>query len=151
MEQKENVQENNKTRRTILICVIVLALLITVFAAMKTFSNPAAQTMPENKQGNIAHTKTITIEVIDAEGNAESFRIETGEEYLRGALEQENLIAGDESEFGMMVTTVNGLKADDANQEWWCFTKGGEQLMTGVDTTPIADGDTFEITLKTGW
>ena len=33
----------------------------------------------------------------------------------------------------------------------WCFTKAGEMLMTGVDTTPIADGDHYEIELKTGW
>ena len=47
--------------------------------------------------------------------------------------------------------TVNGVTADDAQQQWWCFTKGGEMVNTGVDDTPIADGDTFEITLTTGW
>ena len=41
--------------------------------------------------------------------------------------------------------------ADDSQQQWWCFTKGGEMLETGVDTTPIADGDAFEITLTEGY
>lgn len=77
--------------------------------------------------------------------------ISTDAEFLRGALEQENLIAGDESQYGLFVKTVNGITADDANQEWWCFTKGGETLFTGVDTTPIADGDKFEITLTVGY
>ena len=46
---------------------------------------------------------------------------------------------------------MDGVTADDANQEWWCFTKGGKMLETGVDSTPIADGDTFEITLTQGY
>ena len=75
----------------------------------------------------------------------------TAVEYLRGALEQEALIAGEESDYGLFVKTVDGVTADDANQEWWCFTKGGEMLETGVDSTPIADGDTFEITLTQGY
>ncbi|MBQ9965086.1 MAG: DUF4430 domain-containing protein, partial [Clostridia bacterium] len=80
-----------------------------------------------------------------------SVNIDTNAEYLRAALEEKNLISGDESEFGLFVKVVDGRTADDAKQEWWCFTKGGETVMTGVDTTPIADGDTFEITLKTGY
>ena len=37
------------------------------------------------------------------------------------------------------------------NQEWWCFTKGGEMLMTGVDDTMIADGEQYEATFTVGW
>ena len=70
---------------------------------------------------------------------------------LAGALEQAALIAGEEGEYGLFVKTVDGVTANDANQEWWCFTKGGETLETGVDSTPIADGDTFEITLTQGY
>ena len=45
-----------------------------------------------------------------------------------------------------------GQKAiGEAKEEWWCFTKDGEDVMTGVDSTPVADGDHFEITLKTGY
>ena len=72
-------------------------------------------------------------------------------ENLRGALEQESLIAGSESDYGLYVVTVDGETADEAQQQWWCFTKSGEMLMTGVDDTMIADGDAYEITLTTGW
>lgn len=94
--------------------------------------------------------KTITVDVI-ANGDTATFTIETDAEMLRGALEEQNLIAGDESEYGLFVKTVNGITVNDANQEWWCFTKGGESLMTGVDSTRIADGDRFEITLTIGY
>ena len=56
-----------------------------------------------------------------------------------------------ESQYGLYVKTVNGVTADEAKEEWWCFTKDGEDVMTGVDSTPVADGDHFEITLKTGY
>ena len=77
--------------------------------------------------------------------------IENDAEFLRGALEQEQLISGIEDQYGLYVLTVNGVTADESKQQWWCFTKGGEQIFTGVDATPIADGDTFEATLMTGW
>ena len=98
-----------------------------------------------------AGQKEITFAVIYADQTRDDFTISTDAEFLRGALEQEGLITGEESEYGLFVTAVNGVAADDANQEWWCFTRGGETLMTGVDSTPIADGDQFEATLTVGY
>ena len=97
-----------------------------------------------------AGEKTITVQVVTEE-DSEKFTSHTNEEFLRGALEQENLAAGEESATGLYVQTVNGITADESKQQWWCFTKAGEMLMTGVDSTPIEDGDAFEITLTTGW
>ena len=97
-----------------------------------------------------AGEKTITVQVVTDE-SAEAFTIRTREEFLRGALEQEGMVEGQESATGLYVQTVNGITADESRQQWWCFTKAGETLMTGVDSTPIADGDVFEITLTTGW
>lgn len=110
-----------------------------------------------NRQPATSGSKTITVSVFDTVGSPEASNtatITTDEEYLRGALEQEDSgisISGSESEYGLFVTTVDGVTADDSKQQWWCFTKGGEMLNTGVDSTPIADGDTFEITLTEGY
>ena len=75
--------------------------------------------------------------------------INTDAENLRGALE--GLIDGDESAYGLMVYTVDGETADwDRDQSWWCLTKGGEWMDTGVDDTLIADGDAYEFTYTIG-
>lgn len=106
-----------------------------------------------NRQPTVSGSKTITVSVFDDESSTVS-TITTTAEYLRGALDQEDsgiVIEGTESDYGLFVTTVNGVTADDSQQQWWCFTKGGEMLNTGVDTTPIADGDAFEITLTEGY
>lgn len=94
---------------------------------------------------------TITVSVTHADGSEKEFVITTEALNLRGALEQENLVQGDESEYGLFVTTVDGEGTDSEKQEWWCFTKGGEMMMTGVDDTLIADGDHYEIVFTVGW
>lgn len=104
-----------------------------------------------NKPASTAGSKHITLTVVDAQQKSTQFSIATDAEYLRGALEQEKLVAGEESAYGLFVKTVNGVTADDSKQQWWCFTLGGESLMTGVDTTPIADGNAFTATLTTGY
>ena len=90
--------------------------------------------------------KTITVEVVGKEGTTTAFTITTTAATLRAALEEENLIAGDEGQFGLYVKVVNGETADyDTDQSYWYFYKGNEPLMTSVDDTYIADGDEYRI------
>ena len=128
-------------KKIIAVGAIVLAALIVVFGIVYFMTKPDTQ----------SGSKQITVSVIFADSTEKTHEISTDAEYLRGALEEKNLISGDESEFGLFVTTVDGVTVDSSKEEWWCFTKGGESLMSGVDTTPIADGDSFEITLTTGY
>lgn len=137
MEQKTN---NKKTLLYVGIAIVLVALIAVFAIVYGNSTKPAA-----------AGSKTITVQIITGESETVTKTIQTDAEFLRGALEQENLVQGDESEFGLFVKTVNGVTVDEAQQQWWCFTKGGETVNTGVDDTPIADGDTFEITLTTGW
>lgn len=103
--------------------------------------------IPKTVQG----AKALVVQVLHQDGKSNEVSLKTDQEFLRGALEEVHLISGEESPYGLFVKTVDGYTADDAKQEWWCFTKGGEDLFTGVDATPVADGDRFEITLKTGY
>jgi len=103
--------------------------------------------MPKGVEG----AKQIEVAVVRAEGNSKQFSVRTDRLFLRGALEEIGLVGGEESQFGLFVKTVDGYTADDGKQEWWCFTKGGEQLFTGVDVTPVENGDRFEITLTVGY
>lgn len=88
---------------------------------------------------------TITVEVT-AEDKTVTFTIHTDGTTLRQALEENSLIAGDESDYGLYVKTVDGMTADyDADGLYWAFYKSGEYLMTGVDTTEIAGGEQYEL------
>lgn len=116
--------------------VLVAALMLTVYALLS----------PKGMAGE----KRITVTMIHGQSE-KTQELRTDEAYLGGALEEQKLIAGEQGPYGMYVKTVDGVTADEAKQEWWCLTKGGETVMTGVDTTPIADGDAFEITLTVGY
>ena len=95
--------------------------------------------------------KTITVEVTHSDGTTKEFTIKTDEQYLRGALDQEKLIAGTDSEYGLYVLTVDGETVNEENQEWWGYTKSGEYVDVGVDSCEIADGDHYEFTFNVGW
>lgn len=135
------MNEQKKSNKKIWLAVAALVVAVAVLLGVYFVTRPAPQ------QGG----KTIAVQVVLLEGEPSDYTIQTDEEYLRGALESIDLIEGSESEYGLFVTTVNGVTVDDSKQQWWCFTQDGEMLMTGVDTTPIADGDHFEITLTEGY
>ena len=131
---------NRKTRNIVIAAAILLVLVVGALLVWQ-LNRPAAQ------EGS----KKLVVTVVHGDGSSKDFSLATDAEFLRGALEEQKLIEGSDSEYGMFVTAVDGETADSEAQQWWCFTKGGEMLMTGVDTTPIADGEHYEITLTTGW
>lgn len=131
---------SKQNKKILLIAVVAVALVAVMAGAWMLLG-------PKGTQG----AKALQVTVVYADETSDEFAFSTDAEFLREALEEQKLIAGDESEYGLFVKTVNGVTVDEAQQQWWYFTKGGEEVMTGVDATPIADGDHFEITLKTGW
>lgn len=94
--------------------------------------------------------KNITVKVIWEE-NEKEISLLTNEKYLGEALKKENIIKGEQGQYGLFVKSVNGIEANAEIEQWWCFTKGDEPIMTGVDLIEIADGDLFKITLKEGY
>ena len=90
---------------------------------------------------------TITLEVIGPDGTSKEHTVKTdSSKNLRQALEGAGLISGEEGPYGLYVKVVDGITADyDVDGSWWSLTKDGE-LCSGVDSTPIADGDHFEFT-----
>ena len=130
-----------KEKKKVIIAVVALVAAIAVFAGVYF-----AFGRPETSEGS----KTLTIEVI-APDYSKTHEIKTDAEFLGEALKEEGIIEGEESQYGLFITSVDSIKADDSKQQWWCITKGGADVMTGADATPIADGDTFELTLKEGY
>lgn len=131
--------EKNKKKILLLSCIFVAAAAIlgAAYFALR----------PDGEEG----TKQFTLEVILTDGSSTSHQIKTEEEYVGAALLEEGLIAGHAGEYGLFITTVNGVTADDAKQEWWCFTINGEVSMYGIDLVPATDGGHYELTLTVGW
>lgn len=103
------------------------------------------------KPSGVVGSKELVVQVVYADASSKDFHISTDAAYLGEALKEAELIEGEDGPYGMFITAVDGVAADDSLQQWWCVTKGGESVTTGVDTTPIEDGDHFELTLTTGY
>ena len=95
--------------------------------------------------------KTITVRVQHLQGETSEYQFSTDAEYLRQALEEQELIEGEEAEFGIWVHTVDGETADESRQQWWGYNVNGQYGEYGVETQPVADGDVYEFVLNEGW
>ena len=91
----------------------------------------------------------FTFNVTDADGNETNFEIHTDKETVGDALLELDLIAGEDSEYGLYVKTVNGITADyDKDQTYWAFYVNGEYAQTGVDSTNVTAGDTYSFKVE---
>lgn len=127
-------------RKDVKIIITIVALVIIAVLLILLWKT----TQQEVSEG----AKTITIEVVKAEGDSKEYTFTTEAQYLADALLEQKLAEGDEGEGGLFVTTMAGLKADAGKNEWWAFYKDGVLLTTFVSDTPIADGDRYEAVLS---
>ena len=128
---------NRKKLTSLLALLMLAALLLGVWYT----------TRPDTTAGE----KELTISVIHGDGSTNTFPIKTDAEYLAEALVTHEIVEDNQSTYGLYILTADGETADESKQEWWCITRGGESLMTGASETPIADGETYELTLMVGY
>lgn len=95
--------------------------------------------------------KRFTLKVTHGDGTEFSAKVTTKKDTVGEALLDEALIVGEDGPYGLYVKTVDGETADETKQQWWCLTKDGENVNTGVDSTAVEDGVTYEFTLMEGY
>lgn len=136
-------ETNKKTgNKKIVIAVAILAVLIAVAAIIYVNFAPKA----------VEGAKAITIEVVDDNGESTVYDVHTDAEFLRQAMEEADglTFSGTESEYGMMVDTVNDVVADyNENGAYWAFYVDGEYCNYGIDTQPVLDGEEYQIVYTT--
>ena len=122
----------NKIRIRMILSLILIAAMIMTFAAGCSSKNDISQG---------SETKNFTLTVTDKDGIDTSFDISSSKKTVGEALVDEGLIEGEESQYGLYVTKVNGTEAIYENDgTYWSFYINGEYAMTGVDVTDIEDG-----------
>ena len=120
------MKHTNKAMRKSITGIILLVVLVSIFAVLYSVLSE------KTAEGN----KNITVSVVLTDGEFEEFKFSTNEEYLGEVLLSNNLIEGTESIYGLFVEKVNGISANQENNEWWCLTKNGTKLTTGVIQHP---------------
>ena len=135
---KTKIQNYSKS----VVAVLVVAMLLTSLASCKN-SNQTQETT----KGTI----TITVEIIDKDGNSTKTTIETSSSTFADALLEKGIVSEEDLSDGM-VTSVNGVVADyDKDKAYWALYKGNDYLKTGLKDTKITDGDNYKIEYTKAW
>lgn len=133
--------------KKLILAVVALVTVVAIMAGIWWGTNMFAKS---NVESDGEGDKTITVEVVHADGSTKTFTYHTNEEYLGVVLYGSGLIKAEGVDKGMF-NIVDGEKADwNENKSYWSLYIGEEYAMTGVDTTPISDGDHFKLVYTIG-
>ncbi len=133
----------------------ILCMVLTVAMALSTTGcNGSSNDTPSASAADTGNTADVTVlgegstsfafSVTGTDGSVTSFEIHTDQTSVGEALLELELIAGDDSEYGLYVKTVNGITLDyDKDGKYWAFYVNGEYATSGVDTTQITDGASY--------
>lgn len=151
--------KKNRKRTSIFMLCLVFAMAFFITGCQKQAGNETAGAAPEavvddgtvQSDGGVLGegSREFALTVTDQEGNETEFEIHTDKETVGEALTEIGLIAGEESEYGLYVKTVNGVTADyDTDGKYWAFYINDEYAQTGVDTTEIKEGETYSFRVE---
>lgn len=85
--------------------------------------------------------KSFTLTVVHLDGTQKEFSLTSNSAYLGEALVSEGIISGEDSTYGLYVTTVDSeYHKYEVDGKYWALYIDGAYAPTGVDTTPITDG-----------
>lgn len=95
--------------------------------------------------------KEFTFIAKDADGKETKFLVKSNAATVGAALLDAGLIAGDPSEYGLYVKTVNGITLNyDTDKMYWAFYVGDTYASTGVDSTELVAGTTYSFVATKG-
>ena len=123
--------------------------LVLVAAMVLMFAGCGQKQVEENPQTTQDQQeiveKSFKFQAVDLDGTKKEFDVKYDNEKTVGeALKNEGLISGEEGQYGLMVDTVDGQKYDyTADGAYWAFYVNGAYANSGVDTTPIKDGEVY--------
>lgn len=155
MTQKNKL---NRLLSCVLSFVLVAALALSLTACSSTPANETTAPVPTESAQNTAAVSEVgegahsfTFTATDLDGKKTVFAVKTDEKTVGAALVKLGIIAGDESQYGLYVKTVNGVTLDyDKDGAYWAFYVNDAYAEKGVDSTDIVDGASYAFTATKG-
>lgn len=132
---------------SILLCIALIAAMALCTSGCGSKNNTTASVTSADASAVVSKGEGETMflfNVVDPDGKESHFEIHTDEKTVGAALLSLGLIAGEDSDYGLYVKTVNGVTVDyDTDGKYWAFYVDGEYAATGVDSTDITAGATY--------
>lgn len=126
--------------------ISLLLCIVLVFSFAGCGAEPLLMTDKNDKQGSAVDSSetTFTLVVEDLDGNRTEKEITTDKKTVGEALLSQNLIEGEKGDYGLYVTSVNGVSLDyKKDGAYWSFYVGENYASKGVDRTDIVSGETY--------
>lgn len=131
-----------------IICILLIAAMAFIAIGCND-KNPVDESGTQSStqsavvnKGEGANSFTFSYTTLD--GKKTVYNVSTNKETVGAALLELGLIAGENGDYGLMVTSVEGNTIDTSSQ-YWAFYVNGEYAMTGVDSTNIEKGATYAL------
>ena len=154
---------NAKKALSLFLCIVLIA----VMALFTTGCNDSKETPDENSSEissqtvenevtEEAESEAVAVEVGEGstkftftvthnDGTQKTFIVSTDKTTVGEALVDNEIIAGEDGQYGLYVKTVDGETLDyDKDGKFWAFYVDGAYGATGVDMTDITAGATYE-------
>lgn len=135
---------NIKSMLSFIVCMVLIAAmaLFTIGCNDNSTSSDATDTiLNETDIRELGDGATqVSFTVVDQNGKEAHFIIHTDKTILSDALLEHDLIAGEDSEYGLYVKTVNGTTLDyNKDGKYWAFYVNDAYATKGVEKTEIDD------------
>ena len=135
-----------KTIITALSLILMLASLLSLSACNKVNVDGVwenATYLNDEEFGDGAVTALVEVK---AGEQSVTFTVHTDKDNLGDALLEHSLIEGEDSQYGLMISHVNGMRADyTLDGAYWALYIGGEYALTGISSTAVEDGAHYEL------
>ena len=124
-----------------LLPLLALALVMGLLAGLYRLTRPAG----------LDGEKAITVQVVYKDQSQADFTYRTHEEFLAPVLTESGLVTGETGPYGIYILEVDGQRADfNLDKAYWALFIDEEYATTGIDSTPIHDGDVFRLVYTLG-
>ena len=133
-----------------LTALLAAILVITALLSLASCSSIPAEGLWENATyrsdrsfGDGEKTFTLTVEVGEY---SVVFTVNTDKATLDEALLEHNLIAGEDSQYGLTLITVNGIDAVwDTDNAYWAIYIGDDYATTGISEIAVENGASYKL------
>lgn len=132
---------NKKKRNRIIACIIAAVVVIAAVVGIVVVKHKDAG------------KKHITIEVVNDKGEVKSYSVKTDKDTIQQVFDETEgfTYSGSEGPYGLMVDTVNGLKAVyETDQAYWGFKVNNNYCENGISTQKVEDNDVIRVEYTKG-
>ena len=134
-------EEKTMKNRKVWLGIIALAAVVCLMAGLWLGTRPEA----------VEGSKAVTVAVVHKDESQKVFEYRTDVEYLGELLLEEGLAEGETSQYGLMISAVDGETADwSVDQSYWAIYIGTEYATTGADGIVLTDGGEYLLVYTIG-